>query len=295
MTVYQADGPPLAPIVCGVDDRYLRPLGALMRSLAATHSEDRRQLRLIVLHRGLSAAARAWIGEEGAGLGLVVQIREVPDRAWRRHPVSGWVSEAVYLRLAVAEALPDEPRALYLDVDTLVLRDLRPLLTLLLDGALLAAVRDPQNPTVGTGLALPNCQRLGVPAGREYFNSGVMLLDLHACLRDGLFERADRFLAAHPGEVLLWDQDALNVAADDRWVRLPRCWNTFALSPLAAEPGFVHYAEPVMPLAELVCDEYLAAVLHYAGPAKPWSDSYPDGPLRDLYRRFLRANLAAAR
>src|SRR5262249_49174543 len=110
MTVYQADGPRLAPIVCGIDDRYLRPLGALMRSLAATHSEDRRQLRLIVLHRGLSAAAGAWIGEEGAGLGLVVQIREVPDRAWLRYPVSGWVSEAVYLRLAVAEALPDEPR-----------------------------------------------------------------------------------------------------------------------------------------------------------------------------------------
>ncbi|MBC8093063.1 MAG: glycosyltransferase family 8 protein [Pseudonocardia sp.] len=293
----QIAGPLLAPIVCGVDERYLHPLGALMRSLAAAHPGDRHRLRLIVLHRGLSAAAQAKIGEEGGTLGLLaVETREIPDVARRRYPVSGWVSEAVYLRLAAAEALPDEQRALYLDVDTLVLRDLRPLLTLPLDGAPLAAVRDPQNPTVGMGLALPNCRRLGVPAGREYFNSGVMLLDLHACRRDGLFDRAHEFLAVYPGEVLLWDQDALNVATEDRWVRLPRRWNTFALSPLATEPEFVHYAEPVMPLAELLCDEYLAAVLHYAGPAKPWQDHYPAGPLRELYRRFLTtADLAVTR
>jgi hypothetical protein len=44
-----------------------------------------------------------------------------------------------------------------------------------------------------------------------------------------------------------------------------------------------------MPLADLLADEYAAAVLHFAGPVKPWTADYPAVPLRDLYRRYLAA------
>jgi lipopolysaccharide biosynthesis glycosyltransferase len=124
--------------------------------------------------------------------------------------------------------------------------------------------------------------------GRDYFNSGVLLLDLAGCAELGVFERAQRFLVEFPDEVSLWDQDALNVAVDDRWQRLDRCWNTFAMSALAAQQGFFHHTvEPVMPLRELFADEYTAAILHFAGPVKPWQEEFPPVPLRTLYRRFL--------
>jgi hypothetical protein len=69
------------------------------------------------------------------------------------------------------------------------------------------------------------------------------------------------------------------------------------MSALAAQPGFFHdTAEPVMPLDDLLADEYTAAVLHFAGPVKPWHEEYPPVPLRRLYRRFLPAPaLAGAR
>jgi UDP-D-galactose:(glucosyl)LPS alpha-1,3-D-galactosyltransferase len=263
------------------------PLGVLMESLAIAHGAAIGELRLVVGHRDLDAAQCREIEDTATSIGLSVEVRRMPRQA--RFPVSGWVSEAVYLRLALPELLPGEPRALYLDVDTLVLRDLRPLLRRELDGQLVAAVRDPQNPLVGWGHALPGWQTIGVPHGREYFNSGVMLFDLAACASSGVFEQAYRFLTDHPDEVRLWDQDALNVAVSDRWLRLPTRWNTFAISALLAQPDFLHYAEPVTPLAELLADEYTAAVLHFAGPAKPWNDDYPTVPLRTLYRRFQTA------
>lgn len=278
----------LPPIVCAVDDGYALPLRALMESIAAAHRRCLEGLRLIVLHHRLAAVGQDLLLRHADALGLPIQLRAVPAPN-HLYPVSGWVSDAVYLRLSIGEVLPDERAALYIDADTVVLGDLRPLLSTDLGGAPLGAVRDPQNPLLGRGIALPGWRTLGLPEEREYFNSGVMLLDLGQCHRRDLFGRASRFLVEHPDCMRFWDQDALNWAAADSWARLARCWNTFALSPLAAQPGFIHYAEPVMPLETLLADEATAVVMHFAGPDKPWAESYPSGPVRDAYRRFMVA------
>lgn len=277
---------PLPPLVCGVDDGYVRPLRALMRSIAAAHGDAVRELRLIVLDQGLTPASRRAIEQDARLLGLSAQLRlaPVPDPSY---PISDWVSSAVYTRLSIPEVIPDEARVLYLDADTMVLRDLRPLLRQPLLGSPVGAVLDAQNPTIGYGIALPGWDQLGIPMGREYFNSGVMLIDLVRCRQLQTFDKAHRFLAEHPDKVKFWDQDALNVAVANNWRRLETRWNTFALSPLVSQPGFIHYAEAFTPLKQLLADEETAAVIHFAGPDKPWNDGYPDGPLKTLYQGFL--------
>jgi len=280
----------LPPVVCCIDDGYVRPLTVLMESLAAIRQNC--GVRLLVIYENLTASSRGLLQRHGDQLGIDVGLR----RAWpaAAGPVSGWVSRAVYLRLAIGETLGHTGTVLYLDADTLIRGDLRPLLGTPLGGAPLGAVRDPQNPAIGAGIALPAWASLGLPRGRDYFNSGVMLLDLPECDRQDLFGAARRFLAEHPDKVMLWDQDALNVAAADRWLRLDRKWNTFGLSALAAQPGYRHDdAEPYSPLAMLLADEPHAAILHFAGPAKPWHDDYPPGWLKTTYRQFLNAALKA--
>lgn len=279
---------PLPPLVCGIDDGYVRPLRALMRSIAAAHAEAIGELRLIVLDQGLTPESRQAIRRDAQYLGLPTQLRPapIPDLGY---PVSDWVSSAVYTRLSIPEVIPDEPRVLYLDADTMVLADLRPLLRQPLLGSPIGAVLDAQNPTIGYGIAMPGGDRLDIPMGREYFNSGVMLIDLARCRQLQTFEKAHRFLAEHPDKVKFWDQDALNFAVANNWRRLEPCWNAFALSPLAAQPGFIHYAEAFTPLKQLLADEDTAAVIHFAGPDKPWNDGYPEGRLGALHHGFLAA------
>lgn len=115
------------PVVCGVDERYALPLCALMGSIVEAHPQTVDRPRLIVLHRRLAASAQRRIHRHAGHLGLAVELREVPPPDGT-YPVSGWVSDAVYLRLSIAEAIPEEPVALYLDADTLVQDDLGPLL-----------------------------------------------------------------------------------------------------------------------------------------------------------------------
>ncbi|MFH8387179.1 glycosyltransferase family 8 protein [Kitasatospora sp. NPDC018058] len=276
---------PLPALVCGVDDGYARPLRTLMHSIAAAHPDTVGELRLIVLDQQISAANRKAILRDADRTGLRTELRLAPLTD-PRYPVSDWVSGAVYVRLAIPEVIPDERRVLYLDADTLVLGDLRPLLRQSLDGRPIGAVRDPQNPVIGRGIQLPGWDQLGIPYGRDYFNSGVMLIDLDRCRRLGVFERSRQFLSEHPDKVRFWDQDALNWAVDDNWQRLERRWNTFAMSPQAAQPGFIHYAEADSPLAQLLQDEKTAALVHFAGPDKPWQDTYQASSLRDTYRLF---------
>lgn len=276
---------PLPPLVCGIDDGYARPLRTLMHSIAAAHPDAIGDLRLIVLDQEISDANRQAILYAADRLGLATELRAAPLTD-PRYPVSDWVSGAAYVRLAIPELVPDEQRVLYLDADTMVLGDLRALLHQSLGGRPIGAVRDPQNPVVGRGIQLPGWEQLGVPYGRDYFNSGVMLIDLERCADLGIFDRSRKFLSEHPDKVRFWDQDALNWAVDDDWQRLDRRWNTFAMSPQTVQPEFIHYAEADSPLDQLLRDEQTAAVIHFAGPDKPWQDTYQPGRLRDAYRSF---------
>jgi lipopolysaccharide biosynthesis glycosyltransferase len=273
----------LAPIVCAIDDGYVTPLRTLMRSIAAAHGPAVGELRLVVLDQGLVSESAASILRDAESLGLPVEIRPIPDSD-PCLPVGAWYSGAIYGRMTIPDVLEDEPRVLYMDVDILVLADLRPLLTRDLDGHPIGAARDPISPLIGHGPGMPGWKALGLRRGSAYFNSGVMLLDLARIRGLRLFQRAREFLVEHPDKVHFFDQDALNYAADGDWHRIESRWNTFAMSPRG--PEYVHPAEDVNPLAGLIEDEKSAAVIHFAGHKKPWQDNYPASPLRDLYRRF---------
>jgi UDP-D-galactose:(glucosyl)LPS alpha-1,3-D-galactosyltransferase len=275
------------PIVCAVDDRYVGPLCVLMQSLAIAHGPAAGGVPLIVLHRGLTPAGRERVQFHAARLGLTVQLREVGSPP-APYPVSHWVTDAVYVRLSIPEVVSHSRVVLYLDADAVVLRDLTPLLETPLEGTPVAAVRDEQNPILRLGRALPRFREIGLSGEREYFSSGVMLIDLDECARRGLFEECHRFLREMPDHVRFWDQDALNWAAGDDWRRLARRWNTVPLAGLSRLPGWVHDAEEASPLAQLIASEDDAAVLHFAGQFKPWNSTYPPSRARDVYRSFAR-------
>jgi lipopolysaccharide biosynthesis glycosyltransferase len=282
----------LPPVICAVDDRYSGTLCVLMESLAAVHGPAIADLRMIVLHDGLGDASRRLLRRQADALGLVFELRRVPPPPVG-FPVSEWVSGAVYLRLSIGDAVTDHPVVLYLDADLLVLDDIRPLLRTTVSGHVFGAVRDAQHPVIGRGISLPGWRQLGLPAARDYFNSGVLLLNLERCRQADLFGRARAFLSEFPQYVRFWDQDALNVVADDGWLRLDRRWNTFPMTALSRVPEYENYAEDILPLRQLIADEDTAAILHYAGPDKPWRPGFPAGRALSTYQRF--ADAAAAR
>jgi lipopolysaccharide biosynthesis glycosyltransferase len=281
-----SDAAPLAPIVCCIDDGFVQPLCVLMQSVATVQPDATADITFIIIHQGLLDTSRRAIQANADRLGLTVEFRRVPAPD-SRYPEFRTGSDATYTRLAIPDVITDHQVVLYMDVDIILLQDIRPLLTMPLKGAPFAVVPDPTKPLLRLGRAMPGWQAHGLHGDREYFNNGVMLIDVAECRRREFFTEVSRFLVERPDNLQYWDQDAMNWVAKDDWLRLDRKWNTLALSPLVQLGGYVHRGEPVLPLTQLLAEEEDAALLHFAGPRKPWADDYPDNPLRDRYLRLL--------
>lgn len=275
------------PVVFTIDDKYVRPLCVALRSLAVANAGRLATLRVVVLYDSLSAESSRQIQAFAADNGIELELRPA-ELGKRDYPLWGWISPAAYLRLAIDDVLVDFDSVLYVDSDTLIVGELSFLLNTDLGGTPIAAVRDPLNPVIGCGVGLFGWKDLGLDGRREYFNSGVMVFDLPACREKEVFSRALWLVENKPECVLFPDQDALNWAADDGWVRLDRCWNTLPVSAIAQRFSPLPCQHEMLPLDVLRADEATARILHYAGPLKPWNDDFPDGDLRDRYLTVLK-------
>jgi len=203
-------------------------------------------------------------------LRVPAEIDSLPKSYWR---VMSRISSAAHYRLLLPELMPPSvERILYLDCDVLCTGSLAPLWRTDLRGELLGAVRDPGAPTISAAGGLPGF-RAG--AGRlrfwsDYFNSGVLLMDLARCREEDLTTTMLNYLQDNSTRLRFVDQDALNFAADDRWLRLERRWNDLIYGYERGRDGAV---EP--------------GILHFAGAEKPWEDSFPDPALKALYQKHL--------
>ncbi|MEY4749942.1 MAG: hypothetical protein RIQ60_2156 [Pseudomonadota bacterium] len=217
------------PIVLACDSAYAMPLATTLASLAE-HNQHHWPLRVTVLvdaqDIGLDAATRARVLHSAPAGSLRLSWATVDPSGFDTLVRPAHVSRMTYARLLLAQALPTEvERALYLDCDLLVLGDLAALCNSPLCGATLGAVPDfhidAHLQAARCGVCRPpTC----IPDVRQYFNAGVLLVDLTAWRQRGVAERAVHYLREHP-DTPYADQDALNRACDQDWTALAPAWN----------------------------------------------------------------------
>ena len=170
----------------------------------------------------------------------------------------------MYYRLLAARLLPDTlDRVLYLDPDILVINPLRPLWETDLQGNLFAAAAHTGMTELANGV---NRVRLGSEG--DYYNSGVLLMDLAAGRREIHPDELFAYVAEHGKELLLPDQDLLNALYSQRILPLEDAlWNYDArnYNNYLLRSGGVYRVRWVM--------EH-TAILHFCGKAKPWKPGY---------------------
>jgi lipopolysaccharide biosynthesis glycosyltransferase len=158
-------------VVC--DRNYLKHAITALTSACVHNSGN--VLRIYLIHTGLDQAdmesARIHLKRYNATISfLQPQQNFGADLHVHRH-----ISSATYLRLLCGALLPQEiDRILYLDCDVIVVSALEELFATDLGNCTIAAVRDAY---IGTH-KLPTHLDMLPTAQIDYFNSGVMLIDL---------------------------------------------------------------------------------------------------------------------
>lgn len=215
------------------------------------------------------AALTAFVAQRGGQLHFyqldvaALQGFSLPD-----HHTS-YFTLANYYRLFLPDLVPKQlSRLLYLDVDTLVVGDLRPLFQLDLGDYALGAVQDAD---------MHVRHDLGLSRQSDYFNSGVLLMNLPQWRRQRITERACELAVRYPEKVKGWvDQDALNLLLQGHWYRLDSRYNLVNGAIPTDLPRRAH--------AQYLADKI---IIHYTGTPKPWHWA-SESRLRYLYQRYAQ-------
>ncbi len=238
-----------------LDNTYLKQAGVCLAAMLDSNPTSHFSVSIATFNRdvALSNAIFDLVLSRHKNCRLI--FKDMDEALFSDLPVTQAFSKSIYTRLIFDRIIDAEfARVLYMDVDTLVREDLRPLWELDLDGATMAAVPDPFR------LDLPS---IGFERDEPYFNSGVLLIDRRAWRSKGYESRLLAFLGG-PGRSLPWmDQDALNIvlrgdikAIGLKWNFQPRCADVPAAflhlsdgdyEALRARPGIIHYTTTFKP------------------------------------------------
>lgn len=264
-------------VACVVEGDYLPHTAAMLHSLLAHDRSG--EVHVHYLHApGFDQAALRKLGDWLAAQGAVVSFHEVPDERCVGLPTEGFTGKATWYRIFLPELLPDVDRVLFLDADVIVRDDLGELWELDLGDDHLAAVTNVFPPEYADRPAA-----IGLRSPDEYFNAGVLLMNLDAMRRDGCTEALYAYGVEHAGELVLRDQDALNAVLARRRRELHPRWN--AMNMLRFPMADAVFG------ADAVAEARRAPkVRHFEGPAdnKPWHRGC-DRDDRELYFAHRRA------
>jgi lipopolysaccharide biosynthesis glycosyltransferase len=277
-SVTTSDGPSIH-VACALDERVLVAVRALAASIACQVRPER-PVVLHVLHAGsASRIVEALGGFERGAFSLCLHDVAAAFACLRVKPP---FSSAIYYRLSLPSLLGGLSRIIYLDADTVVLRDIAPLFDLPVEDFLLAAMPDyalyyfelmsgvPLGERRGPVISyLRNILGIDYRGPTSYFNSGVMLLNLDAWRALDIAARCVAFIERF--DYLQWpDQDALNVICGGRFLALDARWNAFAR--WCEAPSRLGPSEALTALQkDWVHDPW---IVHFSGDCKPWKPDH---------------------
>jgi lipopolysaccharide biosynthesis glycosyltransferase len=263
-------------IACAADRQYALPLAVMLRS-TATNLAAQRAMKVYVVDGGLGAEAKTRI---------VASLPERVELQWIRPertdfvdlPLWGRMTISTYDKLMLGRWLPTSvERAIWLDCDLMVLADLTRLWETGTGQHRVLAAQDVLVRTLGARFGVACHEELGIDPAAEYFNAGVMLVDVARWRKEDIAGRAIAYLKEHRRRVFFWDQEALNAVLAGEWKKLDPRWNWNPGFRGAASANGAHQDE-----------EHSPWIVHFSGKLKPWRFEGHSASYR-LYYEYLDA------
>ena len=273
-------------VIFACSENFVPYLSVATQSIVENACASRRY-DIIVLTRDISPASMITltrqVKSDNVGIGFLDVDAALGDIELPHH---GHFRPETYYRLLAPQLLPNVDKAIYLDSDLIVEKDIAALFDVDVTGYPLAATRDAD--TIGqiegydatVGPYLKN--ELGMRDPHDYFQAGVLLMNLAELRRT---VSPEEFLALSTQRMWRWlDQDVLNRVVNGNYVRVHMRWNYLMDWQHLRRTHIVSNA-PADVRAEYEEAAADPAIIHFAGPDnRPWL--YPDADRADNFWRY---------
>lgn len=273
-------------LVLITDSRYVTPTGVSMLSAIKNKCAGSIYNFYIIAENITSADEKALLNLKKLApstVNIKIIPRQEPDLPYEN--MQRFLQYKVGMhKIYLPEILHDVDKVIYMDGDTLVLKDLRPLFEKDITSVYAAVAKD------GIYYRFPKeMAEIGMDKRGYYFNSGVMLYNLKLQRRDKIVGRLVEYVKTH--EDFYGDQDVLNIVFGDKLQLMSYRYNCISTFFEADDLRFLsRYFGEKLPADTFYIYEN-ATIIHYAGD-KPWQENYRPEFLKELwfryYNEFLR-------
>lgn len=242
----------------GIDENYLDGVGV---SIASVLLHNRIKVAFHIICDQYTQAFVNKISELAAEYNVNIALYRINVRCLEVLPMTQVWSRAMYFRLFAFNYLSHKiDRLLYLDADVICKGSLAHLLELDLSDKVAAVVKDVDSIQQKVNERLP-----AYHLQDQYFNSGVVLVNLKQWSQNHLTEKALSLLTGETDKTAHFkypDQDVLNILLAGNVVFLPREYNTiYTIKSELKDKTHQNYRQ-------VIHDE--TRLIHYTGATKPW-------------------------
>lgn len=274
----------IIPIALICDDNYVMPTCVTVSSIVQEKCQDT-LYDFYIICASLTEANEQIFHRFDRDDVIIHIIRQDASRFEQLHTFQNGTfcvaTPAALLKFVLPELIDKYAKVLYLDGDIIVREDLSKLYNTELGDAYLAAVVDSGSIYV---------KNTYIQSVKDYFNSGVMLLNLEQMRKDNLPQTLIQTKMEMTDSNMM-DQNVFNVVCDGRMLPLPIRYNFLPVNLVRARGKWTlgqinkRYGTDYANEAALFHD---AAIIHFSSKDKPWKNSevcFAD----DWYRCYLNA------
>lgn len=252
-------------LLFSIDDNFVDQFLTTLYSISCQHSES---MTVYVLQKQVLEETEK-IERFVNQLGYTYQAIVIGETGFADAPTSDRYPETIYYRLLAHEFLPQElEKILYLDADILCINNFSEFYHLDLGLNLYAAA---SHTKIGNLLNKFNQKRLGLDHAIEYYNSGVLLMNLVQIRQHVRRQDIFAYIDANYRALFLPDQDVLNGLYGPQIRSLPD-----EIYNYDTRYSFIYES---LSRGEWNSDWVMnhTVFLHYCGRNKPWIPSVSDG------------------
>ncbi len=268
-------------IACATDNNFAPYCGIMLTSLFENNKDH--SFTVFILTKELSKENTDKLNKLASLYQQTITMIELDSNTFTACPIKedDPVSIVAYYRLALPFVLPtDIHKVLYLDVDMIVNKQIDNLYSIDINGVALTACVDLNIDEV-------TLTKVGVPK-EQYFNSGVLLINVDFWRRNHIAEKCFDFIKNHPNLITYWDQDALNATLHNAIPFMDITYNF--LTTNLEKQLYNDYSDEIKQRV-LQCAQQ-PTIIHFTAGEKPWK-TICESPFKSVFKYYKKKSLWA--
>lgn len=172
------------------------------------------KIEINILHSNLSEKNIEMFQKLDNFKNCTISFEKINENNFKNFPTVKWVTLEAWYRIIIPKLRKDINKALYLDCDTLILKDITQLFNVDISNYLLAGIKDVINSN-------KNAKKLNCK-NKNYVNSGVLLINCKKWRDEKIYEKIENLVLDNSIDN---DQDAINKTTDNNKLLLHQKFN----------------------------------------------------------------------